>query len=311
MIETISSRYHLNVLNIAEQEGGWASKAYRIDADEGCFFLKAYPKSRTSTPKWTKSIDAYVPILLLLNETVIADKIIKPVSTVENSFHCEDSENIYLLFEYIEGETIGEHQLDECQVGELSEIISFLHHFSKDISYDFSALKEEFDIPFNHMLKYFLVNENNLAFQDLIEKIDRYRAGLFKLVLELDELAEKMKNTNANPVLCHTDIHNWNMMQTKNGLVLLDWEGLRYAPPEADLFCIVQKDYFESFYKQYQKRNGNYVIHSDMLRFYLLRRKSEDIWEFIEQLQYDAQSSHERKATLQALENELKNMNDR
>jgi spectinomycin phosphotransferase len=311
MIETVSGRYHLNVLNISEQEGGWASKAYRIDAKEGCFFLKAYPKSRTSTPKWTKSIDAYVPILLLLNETMIADKIIRPVSTVENSFYCEDRENIYLLFEYIEGETIGERQLDEGQAGELSEIISFLHHFSKGIAYDFSALKEDFDIPFNHMLKSFLVNENNNAFQDLVEMIDTYRAGLFKLVLELDELAEKMKTAKANPVLCHTDIHNWNMMQTKNGLVLLDWEGLRYAPPEADLSCICRNEYFDSFYKQYQKRNGNYVMNSDMLRFYLLRRKSEDIWEFIEQMQYDAQSLHERKATLLALEDELKSMGDR
>jgi spectinomycin phosphotransferase len=308
MIETISSRYRLNVSNISEQEGGWASRAYRIDADEGCFFLKAYPKSRTSTPKWTKSINAYVPILLLLNETMIANKIIKPVRTIENSFHCEDIENIYLLFEYIEGETIGERQLNECQVDELADIISFLHHFSLDAAYDFSALKEDFDIPFNHMLKDYLMNENKNAFQDLRERIDKYRAGLFGLILELDALAEKMKNTKANFVLCHTDIHNWNMMQTKKGLVLLDWEGLRYSPPEADLFCICQNDYFDRFFRQYQKRNGNYVIDCEMLQFYLLRRKSEDIWEFIEQLQYDAQSLHDRKATLLALENELDNI---
>ncbi len=310
MIETVGRSYHLNVTNIIEQEGGWASKAYRIDSKEGCFFLKAYSKSRASTPKWTKSINAYAPVLLLLNETGIAEKIIKPIRSMDNRFQCEDSENIYLLFDYIAGETIGERQLNECQVGELSEIISFLHRFSRETVYDFSELKEDFSIPFNDMLKDYLFNENNNASQDIDERIDKYRPGLSKLVLELDVLAEKMKNSKADFVLCHTDIHNWNMMQTVNWLVLLDWEGLRYAPPEADLFCIYGDEYFDSFFKQYQERNGKYVIDFEMLGFYQARRKSEDIWEFIEQLLYDSESLPDRNETLLELENELKNMND-
>lgn len=310
MIETVSRRYHLNVTNIDEQEGGWASKAYRIDSREGCFFLKAYSKSRASTPKWTKSIYAYVPVLLLLNKTGIAEKIVNPVRTMDNGFQCEDSENIYLLFDYIAGETIGERQLNDSQVGELSEIISFLHQFSRETTYDFNELKEDFSIPFNDMLKDYLFKGNSNALPDIHEMIDEYRSGLLKLVLELDMLAEKMKNSKADFVLCHTDIHNWNMMQTEKGLVLLDWEGLRYAPPEADLFCIYGNEYFDSFFKQYQERNGKYVIDFEMLGFYQSRRKSEDIWEFIEQLLYDSESLPDRNETLLELENELKKMND-
>lgn len=41
-------------------------------------------------------------------------------------------------------------------------------------------------------------------------------------------------------VLCHTDAHGWNLIQS-NKLVLVDWEGLRLAPPEADLNMFTKK----------------------------------------------------------------------
>jgi thiamine kinase-like enzyme len=43
-----------------------------------------------------------------------------------------------------------------------------------------------------------------------------------------------MKAGNHAMQLCHTDAHGWNLMQNQN-LMLIDWEGLKLAPVEADL----------------------------------------------------------------------------
>jgi len=44
------------------------------------------------------------------------------------------------------------------------------------------------------------------------------------------------------------------------------------------------------------------------LLFYHIRRKLEDIWEFIEQLLYDNQEDKERNETIKVLDGELNNL---
>jgi spectinomycin phosphotransferase len=36
-------------------------------------------------------------------------------------------------------------------------------------------------------------------------------------------------------VVCHADIHPYNIMNTRHGLVMVDWDGIMLAPPERDL----------------------------------------------------------------------------
>lgn len=109
--------------------------------------------------------------------------------------------------------------------------------------------------------------------------------------------------------LCHTDIHNWNLMQFKQQLILIDWEGLRLAPVEADMMFLVDKPYYNRFLSIYRKSHKDFVINPDALQFYQEKRKLEDIWEFIEQLLFDNQDTQERADTIDSLRKELKAIN--
>lgn len=108
--------------------------------------------------------------------------------------------------------------------------------------------------------------------------------------------------------LCHTDIHNWNLMQRDEQLVLIDWEGLKLAPVKADLMFFVDKPYYDVFMNIYLKLHKDFLINTDALLFYHIRRKLEDIWEFIEQLLYDNQEDKERNETIKVLDGELNNL---
>ncbi|MFE6076596.1 hypothetical protein ACFVQB_19175 [Paenibacillus sp. NPDC057886] len=54
------------------------------------------------------------------------------------------------------------------------------------------------------------------------------------------------------------------------------------APVEADLMCLVDEPYYAEFLSIYQKNHKNFAINPDALQFYQVRRKLEDVWEFIE-----------------------------
>ena len=55
--------------------------------------------------------------------------------------------------------------------------------------------------------------------------------------------AEALRHAPLRYALCHTDIHGWNLMQ-EDRLILIDWEGLKLAPVEADLFSFTETFFF-------------------------------------------------------------------
>lgn len=87
--------------------------------------------------------------------------------------------------------------------------------------------------------------------------------------------------------------------------MLIDWEGLKLAPVEADMMFFVDKPYFNEFLGIYQNTHKKYEMNPYALEFYQSKRKLEDIWEFMEQLLYDEQDERERVATMNYLREEL------
>jgi thiamine kinase-like enzyme len=84
-------------------------------------------------------------------------------------------------------------------------------------------------------------------------------------------------------VLCHGDAHGNNVIQGER-LVLVDWEDLRLAPPEADLFIHAWHPHGDVLLKSYSAACHGYQINHELLFFYVLRRRIEDVWVDIQRL---------------------------
>jgi len=126
------------------------------------------------------------------------------------------------------------------------------------------------------------------------------------------ELAEYVKSERLPIVLCHTDIHGWNLMQT-DSLILIDWESLKFAPAEADLYTFWGDwywgdskwgSYWDTFLPVYQKLRPEYVVNEKVLRFYQIRRHIEDINDFYRQYLYDELTADETREVISNLERE-------
>ncbi|MBP1082400.1 MULTISPECIES: phosphotransferase [Bacillus] len=233
-------------------------------------------------------------------------KISVPFLTKNGEYKWEDDDGIYLLYEYIDGVTIGDQALTEDQVCQLSEIITELHLFGEEIPIHTNSVKEDFYVPFLQQLRNTLDKDYGDIPNDVREIVaPPHIEQINHLIDTVEKLSLCLKNSHLRMVLYHTDLHNWNLMQSEQQLILIDWEGLKLAPVEADLMFLIDKPYYDIFSSIYQKSHKNYKINSNAMQFYKGRRKLEDIWEFIEQLSFDKQDTQERARIINYLIEEL------
>lgn len=305
----IKEYYGMKVSDVLPVQGGWAALAFKVQHGHQSYFLKMYDKKRASTPTWTAHIEDYVPITDWLNQnSTLKGKIAVPLLTKNGEYKCEDEHGIYLLYDYIKGKTIGERDLTMNEVHLFSKIVSELHSFGEDIPFETDAIKEDFEVPFLQSLRNIVQNGWYYLPSDVMELIRPHLSSLKETMSMIEELSDKFKRSYWSMALCHTDLHHWNLMKSGNQLMLIDWEGLKLAPVEADLMGLVDQTYWNEFFKIYRKNHQNFSINYDAMTFYIGKRRLEDIWEFIEQILYDDQNKQERINTINHLQAELMKM---
>lgn len=305
----LRSQFNIECTGIVETIGGLSASAYMIKTDNERFFLKVYDKKLAQTHLWIENMDNYMPILIWFNEnTPLRGRIIRPRTTVSGSYCHEDSENLYILFDYIEGETIAKKTLTNTQIIEIAEIMAHLHSFSREIPINTDKIKETFEVPFCLSLKNFIKDSYTTSPNDVRSILKPCLEQLIYKINEVGSLADRVKRKNSRMVLCHTDAHGWNLIQSQC-LVLVDWDGMKLAPAEADLFMFAVKDYWDIFLRHYNIIRPEFELDDEMLSFYVLRRKLEDIWAFLESILYNDLPDERRKSDLAYLSNECRNLN--
>lgn len=312
--ELLSRHYGLSARQITPRQGGWSALAYQVETEEGLAFLKMYEKSRASTPKWTALIDQYVPLLLRLREySSLQGKLPVPLLTIDGQYKCENDDGIFLLYEHIDGETIGSKSLTDTQIIQLADIMAELHTYDEafvmgTVQQSILPLKEDFELPFLPSLYGTIIEPSPSIACDLHEVLAPFKDPLIALMDSVRTLSQRLQQRPLRHVLCHTDLHHWNLMSSDGQLILIDWEGIRIAPVEADWMFIADKPYHDDFLTAYRKRHPSFVPDPEALSFYQSRRRLEDIWEFTEQLLYDNQDAEERADALSSLRKELQQL---
>ncbi len=133
----------------------------------------------------------------------------------------------------------------------------------------------------------------------LFELVTPYTDILLEKINRMSYLSHTLKNRPHQFVLSHSDSHNWNLMQGRH-LILIDWECLKLAPQEQDLILNITEPYAKDFLSEYRKHMKYDSPDFDASEFYSLKRKLEDIWEWILDLRFQGLVKSE-EATLEYL----------
>lgn len=311
MEKMLYNEYGIQAQSLQQIPAGWSAAAWKIHSDCGDYFLKVYDKHKPSTKSWVARIDSYMPVVLWLYEnTKLQKKMIAPILTKDGTYKKEDSSFLYMVFPFIEGSTICSEKLKPEQIREIAQIISELHFYGAEIPVSTNSLIETFDVSFCTALANRLGNIHASAY--LQEVLKPYITTLAQATEALQSMGLLLQNSQMRYALCHTDIHGWNLIQSKN-LILIDWEGLKLAPVEADLFSFTETFFFdyawEDFMIIYRATHKDYQINADAIRFYRLRRRLEDIHEFVESILFDNLAQDDMNRSLRYLKQECELLN--
>ncbi len=108
----------------------------------------------------------------------------------------------------------------------------------------------------------------------------RYQRPLRQAFARFDGLLDRVREAGGPHVVTHGEPHPGNLLRTRAGLCLIDWDQTALARPERDLWWVISGDRDAA---RYSSQTG-WTVNEDALALYRLRWGLEDIAEFLSEI---------------------------
>lgn len=171
--------------------------------------------------------------------------VVAPIRATTSPLAVEDGELSFTVYPFIEGRTGVAAGLDRRHWVALGSEINRLH--SGALPSDLSTLLaiETYRPAAIDVIRRIDCAVSGQRFDDRIGREvatfwTAHRAEILEVVERTEELGERVKRLSLPLVLCHADLHTWNVMIDRDGeLWLIDWDEVVRAPKERDLMFVV------------------------------------------------------------------------
>lgn len=198
-----------------------------------------------------------------------------------------------ILYPYVEGHNGIDTKLSEDQWAQFGVAIKKLHEIDIPASITKDVPRETFSSKWRETVKAFLMRIEREVFEEPVAVkmalfLKSKRCEILKLVERAEELALAIQKQPIDYVLCHADMHGWNLFVDKeNALYIVDWDTLIFAPVERDLMFIgagiwdsglTAAEEESLFYQGY----GQTKINQDVMAYYRFERIIQDIGDYCE-----------------------------
>ncbi|MBA4749035.1 MAG: phosphotransferase [Alphaproteobacteria bacterium] len=224
-----------------------------------------------------------------------ARHVISPLPTKNGNLWVTLGSAKAILYPYIEGCTGADTPLSKEQWSAFGAAVKKLHltRFPKNITKD--TPKEQFSSTSGGTLKDLLTYIESGTFEKPVAAktamfLQSKSAELLDVIRKTEDLAQRLKNSPFNYVLCHADLHGWNLMIDQCGaLYVVDWDTLIFAPKERDLMFIgagiwdsilTWTEEETLFYEGY----GQVFLDQEALCYYRFERILNDIKEYCDHI---------------------------
>jgi spectinomycin phosphotransferase len=170
--------------------------------------------------------------------------LIAPISTVTGE-PFEEGDLTFTLFPFVEGESGGEAGMSAAQWAELGATMREIHDLPPDGELTSILRTEDFVPATIGMLSqveeriHSQEHDDDPARSELAGFFRSHRDQIERLVARTEALAPLAGERARPTVICHADIHAWNVLVTPKGeIVIVDWESAMLAPRERDLMFV-------------------------------------------------------------------------
>ena len=129
----------------------------------------------------------------------------------------------------------------------------------------------------------------------------RYERPLRQAFARFDGLLDRVREAGGPYVITHGEPHPGNLLRTRAGLCLVDWDMTALARPERDLWWVISGDQDAA---RYSRRTG-WTVNQDALALYRLRWDLDDTAGFLSQIRGPHQQTADTLMTWTELQKTL------
>lgn len=216
-----------------------------------------------------------------------------------------------MLYPFIEGHDAYEVPLTEPQWRQFGKALKAVHTAVLPPSLAAKIPQETYSPKWRNIVKEFM---QRIRYEEFAEPIafkmaaflNDKRNDVLALLARTKQLAQLVQNEPQENVLCHSDIHAWNLLIDTDGMLyIVDWDDPILAPKERDLMFIgaglgnIWKTPREEtlFYEGY----GSTSVDQNILAYYRCERIIQDIAEYSEQIFLSDEGGEDREEALRHL----------
>jgi spectinomycin phosphotransferase len=236
-------------------------------------------------------------------------QIIPPLTTQSGRLWAKITPFTMIVYPFVEGRNGFERKLSVPQWVEFGAAMKRFHAADIPTAITHNIKREIFANGWREMVRMFLERINQEIFSDPVAAetaafLNSKSGQTLEMVRRAEGLARRLRETPPEFILCHADIHGWNLFIEDNGaLYMVDWDTLIYAPKERDLMFIggglgdsgySAQEEETYFYQGY----GPTEINPVAIAYYRYERIIEDIAVYCEQLLLSDEGGEDRKQSL-------------
>ncbi|HEU4326541.1 MAG TPA: aminoglycoside phosphotransferase family protein [Roseiflexaceae bacterium] len=171
--------------------------------------------------------------------------VLAPLPTAEGGAWAQLEDFALIVYPFVEGQRGREAGMGERHWRALGEALRLIHAAELPPALA-AAMRRESFAPDHHEVGRLL--DRRIAHESFADPLEqelaafwREHAGRIRALLDRSqEQGEHLRAASPPQVLCHADIHPWNVMIDRDGeLWIVDWDEARLAPRERDLMFAI------------------------------------------------------------------------
>jgi Ser/Thr protein kinase RdoA (MazF antagonist) len=269
IVGVINKNYDFKIESISFMDKG-SFFAFSAETNKNKLFIKIYPRSYSLSADYTfteTKLNTIGKTLTQLMSEHGLKNIPKVYANIQGKF-CTPYDNYFLMvFDYLAGKSPS-YEPNELNAEKLQDVLSILHGVPLG---GFSQLmREDFSINYALCLINWIEKSKNLHAEStplnkMLCRIKNEQAYLQQLIDQLKTLQKNVCAKENKFVVTHGDPHHFNIIQNNNDLFLVDWDDIKLAPRERDIW----------FYK-------NNSVDQELCQFYQLQRFLNDLVDYLE-----------------------------
>lgn len=214
-----------------------------------------------------------------------------------------------ILYPYVEGRDGYEAKLSEQQWAVFGKALKSFHTADVPSQITRGLPRETFSPRWRQIVASHVVHIEDTVYDEPVAAemaafLKSKRDETAKLVERAGWLAQALRTNPLESILCHGDIHGWNLLIDATGaLYMVDWDTLIFAPKERDLMFIggglgdsgyTPQEEEALFYRGYGQTEVNPVA----MAYYRYERIIEDIAIYCEQIFLSNKGGEDRNQAL-------------